>query len=277
MARKVEPGASAKSQSEEKKPAAHSPARKVSSSKASPSKTPVKKTPVTKTSAQKSAAAKTPVKKTPAKKAAAKVTQAPQAAAPKAPAKKKPAKKTTAAKTPAVPKSPGKKAPTTRKPVRTMAERRVAIRRQLALMSSPAEDALVIEAQNRRYYDAFQALDLERLGHVWWRDDSVSCVHPGWDMRRGWPAVRGTYEEIFQSTRSIRFALGDVRVRVVGDLGYVTCVENLVSDEGDHGDYLGAVLATNIFERRQSEWRLVHHHASPFSVDEMTLPQGPLH
>ena len=62
-----------------------------------------------------------------------------------------------------------------------------------------------------------------------------------------------------------------------GDLGYVTCVENLVSEEGDSTDYLGAVLATNLFERRRGEWRMIHHHASPFSSDEADLPEGPLH
>lgn len=264
MARKVEPGSSAKGKSESKTPADKSPARKVSG----------KKAPARKASASKKSEPKTPAAKPAAPKAAARKivakTPAPAPVESKAPASKP------AAKAPAT-KTDEKKAPAKKKPVRTMAERRVAIRRQLELMNSPAEAVLIVEAQNRRYYDAFQSLDIERLGHVWWRDDTVSCVHPGWDMRRGWPAVRFTYEEIFQGTRSIRFALGDVRVRVVGDLGYVTCIENLVSDEGDHGDYLGAVLATNIFERRQWEWRLVHHHASPFSVDEMTLPQGPLH
>ena len=142
---------------------------------------------------------------------------------------------------------------------------------------SPEEDALAVEALNRRYYDTFQSLDVDRMGKLWWHDDEVSCIHPGTDVRRGIGEVLETYDEVFKLMKFIRFALGDVHVRVVGDLAFVTCVENLVSEEEDAGDYLGAVLATNLFERRKGEWRLVHHHASPFAADEGELPEGPMH
>ena len=144
-------------------------------------------------------------------------------------------------------------------------------------VTSPEEDALAVEAQNRRYYDAFQTLALEEIAKLWWQDGSVSCIHPGWDVRHGIESVLGSYQEILHGTTSIRFALGDVRVQVRGDFAYVTCVENLVSVEQDVGDYLGAVLTTNIFERRRGDWRLVHHHASPFVSDDAELPEGPLH
>jgi ketosteroid isomerase-like protein len=143
--------------------------------------------------------------------------------------------------------------------------------------SSPEEDALAVEALNRRYYDTFQSLDVDRMGKLWWHDDEVSCIHPGTDVRRGIDEVLGTYDEVFKLMKSIRFALGDVHVRVVGDLAFVSCVENLVSEEEAAGDYLGAVLATNLFERRKGEWRLVRHHASPFAADEGELPEGPMH
>lgn len=269
MARKVEPETVAKEQPETKTKAEKTSARKVSGATSSASKTRAAgKKSAAGTAATKTKAAPKPVAaKAAARKKAAKAASSTKAS-PKAPVRKTAAKKKLAPK-PANSTAAEKK-PTTSKPARA------SVRRQQPT-TSPAEDALAVEAQNRRYYDAFQSLDIRRLGQMWWRDETVSCVHPGWDMRRGWLAVRSTYEEIFQGTRSIRFALGDVRVRVVGEVGYVTCIENLVSDEGDHGDYLGAVLATNIFERRRSEWRLVHHHASPFSVDEMMLPHGPLH
>lgn len=144
-------------------------------------------------------------------------------------------------------------------------------------LASAAEDALAIEAFNRRYYDAFQTLSGDEMAKVWWHDDQCSCVHPGWDIRHGWPMVRSTYEEIFANTKSIRFALGDVCVRVLGDLGYVTCVENLVTEEQESGDFLGAVLATNVYERRRGDWKMIHHHASPFSSDDAEFPEGPLH
>lgn len=237
MARKVEPRSSTG------KPERKASERKTPASKATPRKATARKA-----TARKAAVGKATVGKTAAPRTTTK------------PATRKPAAEKTSVRKPAV---------------RKVTARKVATR-QLPL-TSVAEDALAIEAQNRRYYDAFQTLDPEQLGRMWWHDDVVSCVHPGWDMRHGWALVRETYEEIFLNTRSIRFSLGDVRVRVSGDLGYATCIENLVSDEGDNGNYLGAVLATNVFERRNGEWRLIHHHASPFASDEVTIPEGPLH
>jgi ketosteroid isomerase-like protein len=150
--------------------------------------------------------------------------------------------------------------------------------RKKALPVVPPPDLLAhIESLNRRYYDAFQSLSTDEMARLWWHDDEAACIHPGWDVRHGWAAVRESFDDIFGNTKSIRFALGDVRVRNVGDIAYVICIENLVSEETETGDYLGAVLATNVFERRRGEWRLIHHHASPFASDEADLPEGPLH
>ena len=179
----------------------------------------------------------------------------------------------------AVTKARAKAAASSRPAPRKTTPRKTA-RRQSSLplqASSPEEDALAVEALNRRYYDTFQSLDVDRMGKLWWHDDEVSCIHPGTDVRRGIDEVLGTYDEVFKLMKSIRFALGDVHVRVVGDLAFVSCVENLVSEEEAAGDYLGAVLATNLFERRKGEWRLVRHHASPFAADEGELPEGPMH
>lgn len=245
MARKVEPRTSPSKKAASEDESSKTSARKTTSRKGT-ARAPAAKASIAKPLTEKTV--KTPArKKASSKKLAPKVkAQTVEKQSKGASAVKKPSRKVAAARTPS---------------------RRAAIE----------EDELALEAHNRRYYDAFQELNLTRLGQLWWRDETATCAHPGWDLRYGWPAVRQTYREIFRSTRSIRFSLGNVRVRVVGDLGYVTCIENLVSEERDSGDYLGAVLATNVFERRNNEWRLVHHHASPFSVEELFIPEGPLH
>lgn len=173
----------------------------------------------------------------------------------------------------ATPKAAAKRTVEPRKPARKRLPKTV----RLPSPTTPAEDVAAVEAVNRRYYDAFQLLSIDAIAKVWWHDAGAGCVHPGWDARHGWASVRDGYEEIIANTRSIRFSLGDVRARVIGDVAWVTCVENLVTEEGDAGDYLGAVLATNVFERRHGEWRLIHHHASPFSTDGAELPEGLLH
>lgn len=123
------------------------------------------------------------------------------------------------------------------------------------------DDHAGIETANARFYRAFEALDLAAMERVWSHDDGVACVHPGWPLLTGWESVRASWQTIIGNTAEIRFTLGDVRITAGGDLGWLTCTENILSQV--HGRVsVTSVLATNIFARTPSGWRLVHHHAS---------------
>jgi ketosteroid isomerase-like protein len=123
------------------------------------------------------------------------------------------------------------------------------------------DDHAEIEAANARFYRAFEDLDPAEMDRVWAHGDDVACVHPGWPLLTGWEAVRSSWQTIIANTAEIRFTLGDVRVTACGDLAWVTCTENILSQV--HGRVsVTSVLATNIFERGPDGWRLVHHHAS---------------
>ena len=123
-----------------------------------------------------------------------------------------------------------------------------------------SDDAEVVEA-NARFYRAFETLDIAEMDRVWAHGDHVKCVHPGWPLLSGWDAVRESWARIFENTEEMRFTLSNVQAMVGGDLAWVTCTENILSETGGR---LGvtAILATNLFERDGADWRLVHHHAS---------------
>ena len=114
---------------------------------------------------------------------------------------------------------------------------------------------------NARFYRAFEALDLAAMEAVWARGEHVKCVHPGWPLLTGWPAVRESWRAIFENTEEMRFTISDVRVETGGVLGWVTCTENILSDVRGRVA-VTAILATNLFARAGDEWRMVHHHAS---------------
>jgi ketosteroid isomerase-like protein len=59
----------------------------------------------------------------------------------------------------------------------------------------------------------------------------------------------------------MRFTITDVQLEVGGDLAWVLCTENILSQAGESLS-VTAILATNVFERRGAGWLLVHHHAS---------------
>ena len=123
-----------------------------------------------------------------------------------------------------------------------------------------AERAAVAEA-NARFYRAFEALDLPAMDAVWAHGEDVKCVHPGWPLLTGWPAVRESWRAIFENTEEMRFTIADVRVEIHGILGWVTCTENILSDVRGRVA-VTAILATNLFTRVDDAWLLVHHHAS---------------
>jgi hypothetical protein len=123
----------------------------------------------------------------------------------------------------------------------------------------PTESVL---AANAAFYRAFESLELPRMHDVWLRERYIGCVHPGWGLLVGWGPVMESWERIFAGTLAMRFTLIDIQVEVRGDLAWVTLTENLESRHRD-GNVTAQVQATNLFERRDGKWFLVHHHGSP--------------
>jgi ketosteroid isomerase-like protein len=122
-------------------------------------------------------------------------------------------------------------------------------------------DADDVEEANAGFYRAFETLDIAEMDRVWVHDERARCVHPGWPLLCGWQAIRGSWVRIFENTAEMRFTISDVTVNVAGDLAWVTCTENILSEVGERVA-VTAILATNLFERTDRGWRLLHHHAS---------------
>ena len=126
---------------------------------------------------------------------------------------------------------------------------------------TPDDDAAEVEEANARFYRALESLDIFQMEQVWSHGDHVRCVHPGWCLLSGWDAVRQSWEAIFRDSSEMRFSISDVDVHVEGDLAWVTCGENILSQaRGQIG--VTSLLATNMFERRGGDWLMIHHHAS---------------
>jgi ketosteroid isomerase-like protein len=137
------------------------------------------------------------------------------------------------------------------------------------------DDDAAVQAANSALYDAFEAADLDLMSALWLDDSSgvdVVCVHPGWAPIHGRAAVLRSWAMIMANTSYIQFVLTDVNVAVQGDIGVVTCDENMLTGmpNGPEPDPAetpcltgGHLAATNIFRRTPTGWRLWVHHASP--------------
>jgi ketosteroid isomerase-like protein len=124
---------------------------------------------------------------------------------------------------------------------------------------TPEQEA-VLEA-NKNFYRAVQSLNMEEMDAVWLQDDSVRCIHPGWDLLEGWEAIRESWQRIFEGTRYLKLSVSLQALRVEGPVAWVACTEKISSaSEGVFENAL--VQSTNIFVEQDGNWLLVHHHAS---------------
>jgi ketosteroid isomerase-like protein len=118
---------------------------------------------------------------------------------------------------------------------------------------------------NRTLYTALHSLDMTLMSQVWLHADWVKCLHPGWDLLVGWDEVQGSWQEIFRSTEQMMVSVSRPLVHVAGDVAWISCLENVTT--AYQNDFTSALVeATNIFQRHQGRWLLVHHHTTPLAT-----------
>lgn len=130
------------------------------------------------------------------------------------------------------------------------------------MRESEYEAKKLLARANRAFYRSFEALDLDAMGRVWADDDEIQCIHPGWELLTGRECVMRSWELIFANTNSIRFDVTDLTLKIAGDMAWITAIENILSDAGG-SRFRSQAVATNLFSRRDGEYRMILHHASP--------------
>lgn len=125
---------------------------------------------------------------------------------------------------------------------------------------------------NARFYQALAQADLAAMEELWHHGQVTECVHPGWDRLRGWPAIQQSWARIFSHQGPMHVHMGDPMVHWRGDIGWVTCYENVVIRSGNYLQ-VSQMLATNVFERIEGRWKMVIHHVSP-APPEMPRPRS---
>ena len=121
---------------------------------------------------------------------------------------------------------------------------------------------------NAEFYHAFENLSIEKMDKLWKHDEDVVCIHPGWDVFRGWIAVQESWITIFSNTDRIKFVITNTKIRIYdNNIAVVVCLENIETNLENSQIIKIGVNATNIFEKNEqnNKWLLVHHHSSPIS------------
>ncbi len=111
--------------------------------------------------------------------------------------------------------------------------------------------AKLLEA-NARFYRAFIDGDCAAMERLW-ADDDVSCIHPGWPVLVGRPAVMDSWRDILKSPDRPPLQCRGMSALLHWNEGRVLCLEIV-------GDL--ALAATNQFRYVDGDWRMLHHQAS---------------
>jgi len=135
------------------------------------------------------------------------------------------------------------------------------------IYTSPQDAALA-------FYQAFEARDLDAMMVAWADDEEIVCVHPGGPRMVGYDAVRTAWEQLFSGDTKLTFRLDEIVVIETVGLAMQSAIEHVSTSSGTAR---GTAVATNVFMRTPSGWRVVCHHASPVAALVATQPTGPLH
>ncbi len=136
------------------------------------------------------------------------------------------------------------------------------------ILTSPQDAAIA-------FYAAFEAKDIETMMATWAEDEDIVCVHPGGPRLVGYDAVRAGWEQLFAGNTKLSFRLEEIVVIETVGLALQSALERVTV--GDDREPRGAAIATNVFLRTPSGWRIVVHHSSPAPAIALAAPSGPLH
>jgi ketosteroid isomerase-like protein len=117
------------------------------------------------------------------------------------------------------------------------------------------------------FYEALQNADLEKLMTCWGDEDEIVCIHPGGPRIVGLAAIRASFEAMF--------ANGSIQAhpeRVIKLSSLTSAVHSVIErvevmlPDGPQKAYTST---TNVYQRTAQGWKLMIHHASPGTPNEM--------
>jgi ketosteroid isomerase-like protein len=117
------------------------------------------------------------------------------------------------------------------------------------------------------FYEALQKGDIEQLMACWADDDEIVCIHPGGPRIVGAGAIRAAFGTMFADGGAISVRPDGIR-RVESLASAVHNVLERVDVMSQEGPIQAFVLATNVYHKTASGWRMVVHHASPGTREE---------
>lgn len=118
----------------------------------------------------------------------------------------------------------------------------------------------------RAFYQALEQANLETMMALWSEDDEIVCVFPGGGRLCGYADIRAAWQRLFESGTRVRIHLSHSCVIQ----NPFTVIHNVVEHitPANQTEARGPVLATNVYVRGPTGWRIVVHHCSTLARTE---------
>lgn len=125
------------------------------------------------------------------------------------------------------------------------------------------------------FFEALHNADIDQLMRCWADDDEVICIHPGGARVVGVEAIRAAFGGLLAEggIQARAEAVRKIHTLAAAVHSIVVCIDINTSD----GARTVYVLATNVYAKTPQGWRLVAHHASPATANEVQEVNQPAH
>ncbi len=118
------------------------------------------------------------------------------------------------------------------------------------------------EEAESAFYHALERADLDAMMAVWEDSEAVVCIHPMGPRLQGAVQIRDAWRRIFSSGSRLRFQVGGIRSLIQADLAIRLVYEHITVLDTEEQP-AQPIVATNIYRRTGSGWRMLLHHAFP--------------
>lgn len=133
---------------------------------------------------------------------------------------------------------------------------------------SDAELREQVLVANTAFYDALRKRSIADMRNVWMSSsDNVSLAHPLQGIIVGLEDVMAAWSEIFSMGSVVKLDVEIVKVDIKTNAAWCICNQR---GSGVSGTNVlgGERVATNIFQMRRGEWKMVYHGTSPVIIED---------
>jgi len=128
-----------------------------------------------------------------------------------------------------------------------------------------------VRQASKQFYTALNRMahgDASTMADIWSHAATVTAMHPIGGREVGWEAVRGSFEQVAKLSSDGKIELAEQLIQVAGDVACEIGIERGQITLGGHQATIDQRV-TNIYQRQQGAWKLVHHHTdtSPGMLD----------